>query len=421
MSTLREARKPDPKTQAAIAATINKINAEAKYRAIAFAGDVDNPFLHRRPTGIPELDIHLCGGFPAGTLCGVAGPEGAGKTALAYNVAAMQQRIYGGACNIAVACVESVPDHFFMRSQDFQVCVPDEVIERKNASRKLLGKEPLSTDEIKALKQQPGNVVILNMATAEETLETALDLYAKNIFQLIIIDSLSALEPAAETEADFVDNVRQGAAASVLTRFAHRFHTISGSIDPNRQTTTTLLAILQVRANRDKAAAPSAMQKYLPDYKVSVPWALRHAMNIGLMVTSGEKLKEEDKTSKKKEQYGKAVKWLTFKGKAGVHEGIAGEADYTYIDGFNRTESLYAWGISSGILVECPGKRVEVRAANTDSKVIASFDGREELMRQLTDDVNFEMRLRLELMATKGIECVYWLGFFTMVKTYTFK
>jgi len=408
MPSLKDARKPDPKVTSTIMASIQKINAEQKSRVIALAGDVDNPFMHRRPTGIPDLDMDLRGGFPSGVLCGIAGPEGAGKTALAYNVAAMQQRIYGDACNIAVACVESNPDHFFMRSQDFLVAVPDEVISRKNDARKITGQKPLSTDEVKSLKTQIGNVVVLNMGSAEETLECTLDLYAKGIFNLIIVDSLSALEPMAEVEAGFDDSVRQGASANVLTRFAHRYHTVAGSIDPGRQTKTTLLSILQVRANRDKANAPSAMQKYLPDYKVSIPWSLRHAMNIGLMITAGEKLKEEDKVAKKKEQYGKIVKWATFKGKSGVHEGITGEVEYTYEEGFNKINNLFVAGIREGVLKEAASGITVLSAM--EGATICQFKTRDDFLQRLHDDIEFEMRLRMELMASRGIECVYWLG-----------
>jgi len=60
--------------RAALDSIANHFNAE-NHMVMVRADEAPNPYLLRRPTGIMEMDIQLGGGFPAGGLCFVSGPD----------------------------------------------------------------------------------------------------------------------------------------------------------------------------------------------------------------------------------------------------------------------------------------------------------------------------------------------------------
>src|SRR5688572_9440121 len=64
-------------------------------RVVAMADEAPNVYELRRPTGIIQLDKDIGGGFPAGGLSVVSGPDNAGKTWVILRTMAMHQRLYG--------------------------------------------------------------------------------------------------------------------------------------------------------------------------------------------------------------------------------------------------------------------------------------------------------------------------------------
>lgn len=403
MTTLKEAQKVDPARRRALHALMKKENDKAKKTVIAFAEDVPNLYALRRPTGIMDLDVDLAGGFPAGTLNIISGPEGAGKTATIFKTMAMQQRIYGDACVLGYAPIENRVDHFFIRSCGCMVAVPDRVIEQKQEELKRLKQPALTKDDIKWLKQKVGEFILVNEDTAEATLDQVLKLTATSAFNIIGIDSFSAFQTGAEERVESLgDYPQQAAAASTLTRFTHRLGPIFGGLDePNG---TTLLGVCQVRSNRERSNAPAPMQKYLPLYIPSIPYALKHFMTISLVVYPGDKIKEG--TGKEKEQIGKVMRWRTDKGKVGVHEGMTGEVDYSFEGNINNYSSVFASAVKSGIFVE---KNGIFSVLNHKGETIYDKAGTfEVLCSGMQDDLEFELRVRMEILKVAKKSCVYW-------------
>lgn len=119
----------------------------------------------RRSTGIMGLDLGLGGGLPRGKHIEIYGPESSGKTTLTLHAIAAAQKV-GDTCAFIDA------EHSF----DIKYA------------------QSLEVDTEKLIFCQPD--------TAEEALELAQDLAASGLVQLIVIDSVAALVPRAETEGE---------------------------------------------------------------------------------------------------------------------------------------------------------------------------------------------------------------------------
>lgn len=404
-TSLKDAQKADAERKRKLNALIKKTNDSAKRTVIAFAEDVPNAYMLRRPTGILELDRDLAGGFPAGTLNVISGPEGAGKTMLMYRTMAMQQRIFGDACMLGLAPIESRVDHFFMRMCGVKVAVPDAIIDQRQDELSRLQLPLLSKDEIKGLKHKVGEFVLTNESTMEGTLDQVLRMVEANIFQVIGIDSFSASQPGAEATVDSLgDSFQQGAAASVLTRFQKRLSPCFAGLDKDANM-TTLLGICQVRANRERSHASPFMQKFIAPYTPSIPYAIRHCMTVSLLVYPGEKIKEGGKKGKK-EQVGKVLKWRTEKGRAGLHEGIMGEVDYEFDGGVDTIASVFSCALSAGILVEKGG--IFSAVSHRGEMIYENLGPADTVRKLLEEDVELEMRIRMEVLRAAEKSCVYW-------------
>ena len=175
----------------------NKINKDAKYELLHFANELPTPYLLRRPTGIMPLDLEIGGGWPAGGVVYISGPDNAGKSFILYKTYAMLQRIYGANSTILHVQAEGAPDYFYMRMCGFKVAIPKENIAQLQDIRKQRGLEPLSKEVVADLQDQIGDVIISTGKTMEDNIQVVLDFGLKNICQIIGIDSVSALVPSA--------------------------------------------------------------------------------------------------------------------------------------------------------------------------------------------------------------------------------
>lgn len=402
--SLQSVQKVDTAKLRTVHALIQKANTSAKKTVIDFADNVGSVYALRRPTGIMDLDVDLCGGFPAGTLNIISGPDGAGKTALLFMAMAMQQRIYGPATLLGLAPIENRVDHFFMRECGMQVAVPDDVIEQKQEGLRALQLPTLSKEDIKALKRKVGELVLVHRDTAEATLDEVQGMVETQAFSIIGVDSFSAFLTDAEANTTSLeDNPRQAAMASALTRFTQRLGPTFAGLD--RPNTTTILGVCQVRANRERANMNPVVQKFVAPYIPSIPYALKHFMTISLLIYPGEKVK----TGKKGEaqvQVGKEMKWRTDKGKAGVHEGITGSVEYTFNGGIDTAGSVFALAFAKGILIEKDGM-VSVKTAK-GTMLWEKIGTKQIVLDHLKTDVEFEMRIRLEVLKAANKECIYW-------------
>ena len=165
------------------------------------------------PTGAISLDLALgCGGFPRGRVIELYGAEGSGKTSLALSVAANAQK-QGG----TVAFVDA-----------------------ENAlTRELTG----------FMGVDPHNMMLFQPNSGEDAIDVINKILAAKAADIIIVDSVAALVPTAELEAETAQQF-MGLHARMMSRWMRR---VSAAV---AESDTMLILINQVRANLGAYGTP---------------------------------------------------------------------------------------------------------------------------------------------------------------------
>lgn len=383
---------------------------------LVFADEISSPNFLRRPTGIAQIDIDLGGGWPAGTVNYLSGPENAGKTWLLFKTYAMHQRLYGPHASIVHAQIEGPFDYFFLRNTvGYKIAIPPNLIDEHQEHRKARKVPLLTKAEVKELGTGIGEFMMILPTTMEELIDWMLDITARGLAHIIGVDSIAAAEPSAEACLDTVTkSPQQGAHATLMKRFLQHFYPlVSGSRGLNE---TTLIFINQVIHNRDKANAVPFMQKFIKDWKPAGSPAAKHGKTLDLLVWEGAKIREkgtkkgEDGEDTKKAVIGKEFNWEMVKGKLGTHNHIFGKSDFFFTEdpSTQNLKSVMMAGMKYGVLKEEKGKWSLLNATlGTPIEGlhgVESFDIFMELMRQ---DKDLEFMVRREILAGAGVACRY--------------
>lgn len=401
---------------------MNRANKDiGRPNLLVFAEQMASPYFLRRPTGITQLDVDLGGGWPAGTVNYLSGPENAGKTWLLFKTYAMHQRLYGVNSSIAHGQIEGAFDYFFLRKAGYKVAIPMNVIEEHQEHRRAR-KVPLMTKaEVKDMNTGIGEFMLIVPSTMEELTDWTLEIVQSGLSHIIGVDSITAAMPSAEAMlATFGDYPQQGAHATLMKRFLQHYYPLaSGTRGLNE---TTLIFINQVVYNRDKGAAPAHMQKYLKDWKPAGAPAAKHGKSIDLMIWSGEKLRGNAKKGKaatdtvaatqdeKAPILGKEMQWQIAKGKAGTHDNIFGSQSVYYIEDSitQNLKSVMSAGVKYGVLREKEGKYTLLNATTMEHVPgLEGVEGYDIFMDLMRADKDVEIAVRREILAGAKIECRY--------------
>ena len=392
--------------QTKLRALIQKSNEAAGHKVLAFANEVANTYEVRRPCGIIEIDLATGGGLPAGSMNEISGPDNTGKTYLAMRYCLMHQRLYGDESFIAYAISEGQFDYRRAMHVGLKVSVPDELIAQWNQERVLRGMPEYTQEEYLFFKQKVGEFVIIRGNTGEELLQGVANALRSNIFGIAVIDSISAILPDADAEKELEEGNKMASNASLVTKFVQRTTPSFNGLDGLNW--ATLISINQVRANQERANAPSYMQKAIKQWASVGAYAARHAKHIDVQIQNGEKLKKTVKGAEK--IIGKVIKFELSKGKTGAHDNVKGEFSFFYDEwvpaGVNEVEDLIVTGQRLGIIQEKAGK-ISVVQPDTNNAVVADIDGFPAFKQQLQDDFEFFLVVMREVLATKGIMCLF--------------
>jgi recombination protein RecA len=199
MENNRESRK-DRLRQVCIA--INK--AEKREDAITWLGSGDSVLMDRFPSGCPELDVALGGGWPKGRFIEVYGPESGGKSTTCLHAIAEYQRAEPEK-DVALVDTEYTFDEIYARN--------------------------IGVDTELLLVHQPDS--------GEQALKVVRHLIRHGV-GLIIVDSVAALTPKAELEGEIGD-IHVGQQARLMSQALRMITSEAG------QRGTTIFFTNQVR------------------------------------------------------------------------------------------------------------------------------------------------------------------------------
>lgn len=405
------------KQVAQLEARLNKSAQVKGARVLKPIDEAPNTYFLRRPSGIMQLDIDTGGGIPAGGLTYISGPQGGGKSFLFYKYCAMNQRLYGKSSVIALGCTEQPPDHFFMRQAGMQVAIPEKMIDQAEEARKALGLKGFTKEELKDFRKETvGKVEIITGLHGEELLNTVIDCFDSRLFDLIGVDSVSMLLPEADADKDLDENEKRAATAGLLTKFFK--HYLSGTTGYNGTNNTSVVFIAQARSNSKKSEALPHMAKYMKDWATEGAWAARHGKLIDITMWSGAKEKEEVKGAatladmaakeKKRVQTGKTINYEITKGKAGIHEGVTGEIEFTFANQVDDVRTVIVAGFQSGVVMEKDGLLTVIRRSTGEVfEGLHNIAGVDRLCELIRSDFELEVAIRREVLYSRGITCLY--------------
>lgn len=315
------------------AALISSVTSRFGKTALRRASEVPDVFRLRRPTGIPSLDLELHGGFPAGGISQIIGEDGIGKTDLCWRCLRQQQIIQGPRYRGAMICVEMQPDFSQARFAGLKIPYTEEEVYWLH--------QDYPEDLVKTLiedQQAEGDTLFPVGKTAEEALDIAASILESGLFQLIVVDSIGAIQPSNMTDRELGDGAVVATKANVITNFMGKVWSYYNQpLSTGGYNETSILVLNQYR---EKVEMGSAMGR---DLRIGGGRALKHGKLTDLFLRRTAWIREGDN----KLIVGKRVAAEILKGKAGIHEGAVATWDFRHSMGVDIGASLIELGMAN--------------------------------------------------------------------------
>lgn len=361
LSHWNEGDEPRPKRDIkALIATINKKFGGEGRIVIQQGVEITYAQAERLSTGSLGLDIALNGGVPKGMVVQFMGEESAGKTTMAFKVAAGLQEEFGPDTVIAWVAVEGF-DKKWANQCGCRIAFSAEEL-------KLMSREEQNQFD---MIETVGEFVLVQAVTGEDALEVALDFIRSGTCHLVVIDSIAALVPASEEEREMSENT-MGKLPALVGKFLRKCGSALSARREGRRNETAIILINQVREVIGTYGHPEPQG---PGGR-----SLRHWSVATVRFKKGEVLKAEE--SDEKMAYGKRTKIRVEKSKIGPPFR---EAEFEFYfrphDGFaagdiNLYQEVRIWGTRAGTIEQTNNRTWEI-----DGKKIVGKDAVDQWLR----------------------------------------
>lgn len=196
------------------------------------------PSIERVDIDSPKIgDLFGKGGYPRGRIIEISGPFSGGKTSLASYLA--------GLCQKTVFETENE--------------VTGKVTSRNGTVLFVDAEQSLDADYAAVHGFDTNKCILIQPDNGEQALEITIKLVETGEIDMVIIDSIAALTPKAEIEAD-MDQMQMGLQARLITKFLRKINTIV------KKTKTTMICINQTRQNIGYGAPTCVTPDTLVDF-----------------------------------------------------------------------------------------------------------------------------------------------------------
>jgi RecA/RadA recombinase len=334
--------------------------------------DVRTPYGIRRPTGVADLDRELKGGFPAGTMNQVFGPDGSGKDLITNHIIAENQVVHGEKANAFWMSFGYKPDLPFMRMAGCKIAMSDDELRQAGIDPALATPEQRGVDVGNILFVDLGNIE--SMENPAETLLTAvIKLVRSNRFQVGVINELGSGETKDGVVKGLEEDQKVASWAGLMTTFIQKFYTAM-RMPGDDLNETTIFMMLPVRANLN-----SFTSKFNPFSQPS-GFALKHAKANDLHIKSGQVFRNAAGKILRKD-----INWKIAKGKLGISEGAEGTYQFVMGEGIDLLGGMVNTAKAFGI-IHRHGTFYQI--LDYEDKIRGGIAGVMELLRSNTELAN---------------------------------
>lgn len=304
---------------------------------ISLLSDMDSVDVKRFSSGSFVLDTITGGGFPHGRVIEIYGPEASGKTSIALNSIANVQR-EGGNCVF---------------------------IDAENA---------LDTHYAKILGVDLSKIGFSQAAIAEDVINLCISLSRDGNTDLIVVDSVAALSPRAETEGG-MDKQQMGALARVMSKGLRILTPICS------QNNCTIIFLNQTRS---KVGVMFGNPETTPGGS-----ALKFYASQRIEVRRKEVIKDNN------EKVGTRVRLKIVKNKVAAPFG-EGYTVLTFAKGINHSAEIVVVGIEKNILYQKNSQSsLYYNPVNKDNEALKDIDIPTEMVKNVNNDNKEEAMYKL--------------------------
>jgi RecA/RadA recombinase len=380
-----------------IALLRDKVNKRFKADVVSAASEATTTSFIRRPIGIPSLDRWIAGGLQAGSITQFIGKPSSCKSYALDRLIAQNQDTYGEQSAVYMAMTEQKYDKLKAKKTGVRISMSSEEIEQVEAA---YGRE-LTDEEREVAQEQVGHFEEA-AGSAEQVLEAVIAAVASNEFQIVGVDSIAALLPNRELEAeDGLEQQFRGGQTQLLGAFQRQLHMALNTRDSRgKPNCTSVVLINQWRDNMN--AGP-----YGNPLKQSGGYAIQHGLGLNILFEQGATL-YFDKAKKDFRVVGREINWKILKAKTGCHDGpkgmfqfYFGDFDTTY--GVDDVHDLYVAAREQEIIAVAGAWYT---AIDDEGEVRLKANGEEKFVEALRADDDLQVALRSMIFSRAGISFV---------------